>query len=671
MSGTVREAPRSNGHGLFPVTYSILAEDALLGTVAREYPIEAPLECRLLRPGLNDTFLVTTRSAPYVLRVYRTPWRTASDVGYELDLLEHLARRGISVARPVAAADGSLMRTVRAPEGERQLVLFAFAEGKPLSWEDERQSRLAGRVAASLHTAADDFVSVRQRSELDLEYLVERPLAAIRRFLDHEDERFLDDLGRELRERVEQAVAGGLDWGVCHGDLAAKNITVDDDGRLTVFDFDLCGPGWRAYDIAAAPYYALYEHNRECWESFLSGYDEVRTLPAADLGAVPLFHVVNRLWSFGLYALNAPRWGTLPMRRDYADAQLAFFRRWRDGDERGNGAGHGKQAARRAAAVDVVYSIVAGDAVGEELAAGWPIGGSVDCRLLNRGLNDHYLVRTPAERYVARLYRAGWRSDDDVAYELGLLQHVAAKGVAVAEPVARGDGRLASTLAAPEGARQLVLLGYAEGEPPPWDEEHGYEAGRAAASFHAAGDGFVSAHGRFRLDLDYLLDEPLLLIRPFLDGRPADRADLDRIAERLRAGIEASAAGLDWGPCHGDLNVKNMHLAADGTTTLFDFDFCGPGWRAYDLAAGPFYATYQGRLPLWDAFVRGYREVRGLEDADVAAVPLLHAASRIWSTGLKAAKVGEAGIQRMSGWYLDRLLSFLRPFELDHLGRER
>jgi Ser/Thr protein kinase RdoA (MazF antagonist) len=115
--------------------------------------------------------------------VYRARWRSHSDVAYEVELLTYLAGRGVSVSMPIAGTDGAATRALRAPEGTRQLVLFTFAQGKPLSWDIEDHCYLAGQVAAAVHTASDGFKSRHSRFSLDVNYLIDVPLATIRPFL--------------------------------------------------------------------------------------------------------------------------------------------------------------------------------------------------------------------------------------------------------------------------------------------------------------------------------------------------------------------------------------------------------------------------------------------------------------------------------------------------------
>lgn len=315
--------------GMFPVTHSIVSAEALLTEAAQAYAMGTLLSCQLLQPGLNDTYLLASHENRYIARVYRAGLRSPFDIAYELELLGHLAAKGVSVSRPIADKDGSLMRPLAVPEGTRHLALFTYAEGTPISWDDEDHSYLAGRVAAAIHAASDDFVSRHARFRLDLAYLIDTPLAALRPFLAHrpDDWRYLEGLAARLRVRVEEAASAGLDWGVCHADFGPKNIHIASDRSLTVFDFDLCGPGWRAYDFAVFRWVAVGRNNSALFDSFVKGYTEIRNFAAADLAAVPLFHAICQIWSAGVFARNVAHWGTVCMSDEYLDGVLASIRK--------------------------------------------------------------------------------------------------------------------------------------------------------------------------------------------------------------------------------------------------------------------------------------------------------------------------------------------------------
>lgn len=66
-----------------PVIHSIPSGEALISMVL-PYPIGKPHSCKLLKRGLNDTYLVETEQGKYILRLYRRGWRTKEEIDFEL-----------------------------------------------------------------------------------------------------------------------------------------------------------------------------------------------------------------------------------------------------------------------------------------------------------------------------------------------------------------------------------------------------------------------------------------------------------------------------------------------------------------------------------------------------------------------------------------------------------
>ncbi|OGO35677.1 MAG: hypothetical protein A2147_04105 [Chloroflexi bacterium RBG_16_57_8] len=322
--------PTSDGY-LFPVTYSILSADALLAEVAHAYPIATPVSCQLLRRRSNDTYVLTTcGDRDYLVRVYRARGPTRSEIAYELELITHLAAKGVPVSVPIAAYDGALLHPLVAPEGTRHLVLLTYARGTQLSWDKEEHSYLAGGIAAMVHSASDDFTSQHAHTCWDLVSLIDTPLAATRPFFGHrrEDWSYLEGLAARLRARVSAAAKSGLDWGPCHGDLNGGDIFLTEDQTATVIDFARCGLGWRSYDLAGIQWVALKQDTNRIWDAFLKGYTEKRGLATGDLAAVPLFHAICHLLRLGILAENTADWGSLLLDNWLLDEELAFFRKW-------------------------------------------------------------------------------------------------------------------------------------------------------------------------------------------------------------------------------------------------------------------------------------------------------------------------------------------------------
>ncbi len=250
------------------------------------------------------------------------------------------------------------------------------------------------------------------------------------------------------------------------------------------------------------------------------------------------------------------------------------------------------------------------------------------------GLNDHHLITTPQGQYVLRVYRAGWRTEEDIAYEVAVLNHLAARGVPACAPLPRRDGAFSSAFAGEQGPRTAVLFTCAPGAPPdPADPAALRTCGRVMALIHRHTDDFTCEHQRFALDLDHLLAQPRLTLRPYLRHRPEKATFLETAVDALRAGLEARVESLEWGFCHGDFHGGNARLDGDGTLRVFDFDCGGPGWRAYDLSVCRLYCREEAR---WETFREGYEEVRPLPAAAEAALPWFIVARQVWRMGVFA-----------------------------------
>ena len=75
------------------------------------------------------------------------------------------------------------------------------------------------------------------------------------------------------------------------------------------------------------------------------------------------------------------------------------------------------------------------------------------------------------EKYVFRIYRANWRSRNDIAYEVDALADMRKEDVAVSQALRRRDGDYLCTFEAPEGARNAVLFTFAPGKELSYDKE--------------------------------------------------------------------------------------------------------------------------------------------------------------------------------------------------------
>ena len=322
----------------------------------------------------------------------------------------------------------------------------------------------------------------------------------------------------------------------------------------------------------------------------------------------------------------------------------------------------------------VIHSILSVKALTSEVLADFDIGKVAACQFFTGGFNDTYQVKTTAgPTYYLRVYRQSWRSLPDILYELDLLNHLRSKGFPAARPVPRRDGSFHYEISAPEGTRYAALFSEAPGKLISYDQEPekvSYNYGQAVARLHNAVNDFSSPHPRFHVDLELLIDTPLRNIAPFLVHRPDDWAYLQHFAIDLRQRIvDLPISELEQGFCHGDLQGYHAHVDADGTLTFFDFDCGGYGYRAYDLAVFRWCSRLQKQEDIrWEPYLRGYRELRPLNDLDIQAIPLFVGARYIWHMGVHTQNAPDWGCEWLNDEYFDEKLSFLRTVEKDYLG---
>lgn len=325
----------------------------------------------------------------------------------------------------------------------------------------------------------------------------------------------------------------------------------------------------------------------------------------------------------------------------------------------------------------VTHSIPSIAALLSEVASQYAIAPPTGGCFLNIGVNDTFLVRSARSQSVLRVYRHNLRTLDEIHYELEILQHLKAAGVAVAAPIARKEGRgdrFLTAIDAPEGQRWAAMFEFAPGRELEYGKgkptEPVYRYGRMAASLHAATVDFASDRQRASLDLETLLAQPLRSIQTKLCdrlGRSSEWPYFSGLARKLRDAI-AALPDLDWGFCHGDLHGGNAHIDGE-IVTPFDFDCCGLGWRAYDLAVFKRDLRASGHpLEIWEAFLRGYGEVRALGERDRRAIELFVPVRHLWMLGLHVDNGDDWGFGWLGEEYLDRERKFLQDWEAEFGG---
>lgn len=273
---------------------------SVLVTLQEAYDIPAALECELLQHHLDATYLLHDEVGRYVVRLYNARWWTAAEVAGEVDLLRHLIGAGVSVAEPVVRRDGQWITTVLAPEGERQLVVQKFLGGEAVL--PSRDARQFGELAGSMHRASEGYDFAVPRRALTFEGLLRDSFdVLISNPGETEEQReYLEGLRERVTEQASHLGVRDFREGVCHGDLNFSNAVRQRDGRLALFDFEMCAWGLLAYDVAVFRWtQKVINAPEQTWLDFVEGYRRHHPLSDAEFAAADLLAVVRHAYLLG------------------------------------------------------------------------------------------------------------------------------------------------------------------------------------------------------------------------------------------------------------------------------------------------------------------------------------------------------------------------------------
>jgi Ser/Thr protein kinase RdoA (MazF antagonist) len=304
----------------FPILRSILSPEALVPLLQQAYGL-AVSRLQLIKAAILDTYRVESGDGATIFRIYPAQRRTFEEIRAELDFLEFLHGRGIPVSVPLATESGARTVTLQAPEGARHAAMFTYAPGREPAG-DPHVIRRYGETLARLHAVARSFESG-ARTPLDLRFLLDRPLARLQVVPERRETWLtLREIAGTIRPHLEALPATAPAFGFCHGDVCKANARVNGAGDVTLFDFDFCGPGWRAYDVASF----LSGEPAAAKAAFLDGYQSVQTLTEQEVEVIPLFQVAQRIWMLGMRASYLDEWGTMRLTDDFVDHVLGQIR---------------------------------------------------------------------------------------------------------------------------------------------------------------------------------------------------------------------------------------------------------------------------------------------------------------------------------------------------------
>lgn len=291
----------------FPVISSILSPTALIKFVIERYGFSAVTTCKVLRQGINHSYLVTDKAEKYVLRVYHLNWRSEVEITAELDLLDFLKRNQIAVSFPIKDRYGNYIQRINALEGERFAVLFSFAKGDTIRNPSEKACYHLGLTMAKMHQLTINKLINRKSYHADTLMTWAYEQAETKFSAQLPTMQYFKRAVDTIQDQFTNANTSQLRSGAIHLDLWYDNMKMKDETEITLFDFDNCGNGWLFLDISYSVK-SLFRHEpdkdafRKKLESFYQGYESISAVSTEEKRLVPYGGLAIWLHYSGVHA---------------------------------------------------------------------------------------------------------------------------------------------------------------------------------------------------------------------------------------------------------------------------------------------------------------------------------------------------------------------------------
>jgi len=233
--------------------------------------------------------------------------------------------------------------------------------------------------------------------------------------------------------------------------------------------------------------------------------------------------------------------------------------------------------------------------------------------------NTNYFVATTTGRYILTLYEQRVRRED-LPFFLGLLDHLAANGIACPTPIKTANGDQVTELSGKAAAIVTFLEGFCVQTT---QARHCRDVGQTLARLHLAGTSYAQQRPNALGLADW---------RPLYQNF-ASQADTivsglsGLISDELNWLEKNWPQDLDTGIIHADLFPDNVFFLGDKLSGLIDFYFACNDMFALDIAicinAWCFDRAHNFKHARANALLEGYQSQRKLSAAECAALPTL------------------------------------------------
>jgi Ser/Thr protein kinase RdoA (MazF antagonist) len=254
---------------------------AFASDILKNYGIhDAKISC--INFEFNATFSVETDSGTkYALRININSTRTVENMKGEIEWVRHLNRTsGIHTPTPIATLNDNYIISGFHADSNQTLhaVMYSWLEGEELGDEPTlEQLHEVGRAMAKLHQESAEFAlsaDAALPTFNDFFWGTEDYLFSNKSKLSDTDRALIKEAHDHIMKFTNELYVNSPVH-IIHADFHGWNLMWNDN-RLSIFDFDDCGFGVEAQDLAVVLYYL---DTPEQDVAILNGYRSVKPLP--------------------------------------------------------------------------------------------------------------------------------------------------------------------------------------------------------------------------------------------------------------------------------------------------------------------------------------------------------------------------------------------------------
>lgn len=288
-------------------------EPAQLEAFLADYHVGTLRDYRGISEGITNTnYFVDTTGGHWVLTIFER--LTPAELPFFLELMDHLAARGVPSAHPVTRRDGGFLSTLAGKPAALVYRLDGASEESP----SVTQCEALGTVLADMHNAAASFPREQANT---------RGLDWIRDTRERLAPKLEADALAMLDEEIAFQTARALDelpHGVIHADLFRDNVLFEGDTVSGLIDFYYACRDCLLFDLAVVCNdWCLDDAGRfrnGHWSALTAAYARRRPFTPDERAAWPamLRAAALRFWVSRLHDYHFPRDGDVTHTKDPA-----------------------------------------------------------------------------------------------------------------------------------------------------------------------------------------------------------------------------------------------------------------------------------------------------------------------------------------------------------------